>query len=260
MNDTSSVKNFFEYLPNMVRFHRLKNEGLARIIFILVLFCQLVGDYVQYKVLKLISSEELDKLYSSLSAGVFPTSTDTSQSPERILYLLLIVFGTSLLVKLVCNMFLSVYMYSYISERRGKDTGTIVSFKGAFKRIIPLIIYNIIFGLLVLIGLMFFIIPGIIAYIIFIFGYCYIIDLKLNISNAMTASSEITKNKKTQIVSVFIGYLLVFKLPILLLLSGSSLGTAYLASFFSTIFSLILQRLITQIYMDLEYNTSITTK
>jgi len=77
-------------------------------------------------------------------------------------------------------------MYSYISERRGKDTGYLASFKGSFKHIGRLIIYNFIFGLLVLIGSMFFIVPGVIAYIIFVFGYCYILDLKLNLSDAIT--------------------------------------------------------------------------
>ncbi|HEY5585446.1 MAG TPA: hypothetical protein VIK78_13295 [Ruminiclostridium sp.] len=260
MDNASGVRNFFEYLPASITFHKLKNEGLARIIFVLVLFCQLIGSYVQYKVLNLISTDDLGILYSTLTMGTASSSKETSQPTEHILYLLLIVLGTTLLVKLVSNLFFAVYMHSYISELRGKDTGYIASFKGVFKHIWRLICYNIIFGLLVLIGLMFFIVPGVIAYVIFVFGFCYILDLKLKISDVMTASSEITRGKKTQIVSVFAGFFLLFESPILLLLSGSSLGIAYAASFFSTIASLILQRLIVKIYMDLEYKKGITTK
>jgi len=260
MDNASGVKNFFEYLPESIKFHKLKNEGLARIIFVLVLFCQLIGSYVQYKVLKLISTDDISILYSNLTMGATPSSTETSQPTEHILYLLLIVLGTTLLVKLISNLFFAVYMNSYISEIRGKDTGNVASFKGTFKHLFRLICYNIIFGLLVLIGLMFFIVPGIIAYVIFVFGFCYLLDLKLKISDAMTASSEITKGKKTQIVSVFAGFFLLFKSPILILLSGSSLGVAYAASFFSTIASLILIRLIVKVYMDLEYKKGITTK
>lgn len=260
MNNTSGIKNFFEYLPESIKFHKLKNEGLAKIIFTLVLFCQLIGNYIQYKVLNLISSEDFDKIYSTLTMGMKSSATETVSPSEHSIYLVLIVLGTALLVKLVSNLFFSVYMYSYISELRGKDTGSIASFKGTFKHIWRLICFNIIFGLMVAIGMMFFIIPAIIVYIVFVFGFCYILDLKLTIADAMTASSEITKGKKTQVVSVFIGFFLLLKLPIFLLLSGSSLGTACMASFFSTIASLILQRLITQVYIDLEYNKGIKTK
>jgi len=260
MNNTSGIRNFLEYLPQSIKFYKLKNEGLAKIIFTLVLFCQIIGDYIQYKVLHLISSEDIDKIYSSMMLGTMPSGTETALSSEHIIYLMLIVLGTALLVKLVSNLFISVYMYSYISELRGKDTGIIASFKGTFKHMGRLIFYNIIFGLMILIGSMFFIVPGIIAYIIFVFGFCYILDLKLSIPDAMTASTEITKGNKTQIASVFIGFFLLFELPIFLLISGSSLGTAYMASFFSTIASLILQRLITQVYMDLEYKKEIKTK
>jgi len=260
MNNTSEIKNFFEYLPECIKFHKLKNEGLARIIFAIVLFCQLIGNYIQYKVLHTISSNDIDVLYSVLTMSKIPASTDATQTSEQSLYLLLFVLGITLLLKIVSNLFLSVYMYSYISELRSKDSGYVASFKGAFKHIGRLFGYNIIFGLMVMIGLMFFVVPGVIAYIIFVFGFCYILDLKLNISDAMTASSEITKGKKTQIVSVFVGFFLLFKLPILLLISGSSLGSAYIASFFTTIAGLVLQRLITLIYMDLEYKKRNTTK
>lgn len=258
MNSTSGVRRFFEYLPVSIKFHKLKNEGLARLIFVLVLFCQMAGNYIQHNVLNQISSEEFDLFFSALTLSQVPSQK--GQSAEHLIYPLLLVLGTAILVKLLSNLFLSVYMFSYISELRGKETGYRASFKGAFKHLGRLIGYNILFGLLVIIGLMFFIVPGIIAYIIFVFGYCYILDLKLNISDAFTASNEISRGKKAQIVSVFAGFYFMFELPIILLISGSNLGTAYLFSFFSSISSLVLQRLITQIYMDLEYTKERTAK
>lgn len=258
MNNTSGLRRFFEYLPASIKFHKLKNEGLARLIFVLVLFCQMAGSYIQYNILNQISSEDFDLFYSALALSQAPSQK--GQTAEHLIYPLLLVLGTAILVKLLSNLFLSVYMFSYISELRGKETGFRASFKGAFKHLGRLIGYNILFGLLVIIGLMFFIVPGIIAYIIFVFGFCYILDLKLNISDAFTASNEISRGKKTQIISVFAGFYLMFELPIILLISGSTLGTAYLSSFFSTISSLILQRLITQIYMDLEYTKERSAK
>lgn len=257
MDNSSGVKRFFEYLPVCVKFHKLKNERLARMIFVLVLFCQMAGSYIQYRILNQISSEDFDSLVSSLTTA---TTTQEAYVAEKIIPRMLLILGVILIIKLITNLFLSVYMYSYIAELRGKATGIWASFKETFKHFGRLVIYNILFGLLVMMGLMFFVVPGIIAYIIFIFGFCYIIDLKLNVADAFTASSDITRRKKVQITSVFLGFYLMFELPIVLVISGSSLGSAYLASFFSTIASLILQRLITQLYMDLEYKKERTSK
>jgi len=256
-DNTSGVKRFFEYLPDIIQFHKLKNEGLARLIFVLVLSCQMAGSYVQYKIMNRISSEDMSSILSALSISAAPEEANVAM---KVIYSMLMVIAVALTVKLVTSLLLSVYMYSYIAELRGKETGTSASFRGAFKHLGRLIIYNILFGLLVVMGLMFFVIPGIIAYVIFIFGYCYILDLKLNVADAFTASSDITKKYKVQIASVFIGFYLMFELPIALLISGSSLGSAYLAAFFSTFASLVLQRLISQLYMDLEYRKERTAK
>lgn len=253
MNDTSKIRNFFEYLPECIKFHKLRNEGLVKTIFLLVLVIQIAGSFIQYKLLDLISLDDIELLSSFLTTGMVATDTEAIFPSEQAVYILVAILATLLIVKLISNLFLSVYMYAYISEIKGKKLKASESYKGAFKHIGRLIGYNIIFGLLVSIGTMFFFIPGIIAYIIFVFGYCYILDIKLTVADALTACSEITKGKKPQIFSVFVGFFLIFELPMLLMFSGSSFGTACLASFFSTIVSLILQRLITQIYMDLEY-------
>lgn len=256
----NGIRTFFEYLPESIKFYKLKKEGLAKFIFVLVLFCQLVGNYVQYNAINLISSEDIDNIFSVFFSGMMPYDGDINLPSEHSVNLIIIVFATALLVKLVSNLFLSVYMYSYLSGLKEKDGGFKASFKGAFKHVGRLIFYNIIFGIMFFIGSMFFVIPGIIVYVVFIFGYCYILDLKLNVSEAMTASSEITKGKKAQIASVLVGYFILFELPIILLFSGSSLQTACLASFFNTISSMILQRLIIQLYMDMEYKKEIRTK
>lgn len=258
MSNPSEVKKLFEYLPEIIKFHRLKNEGLARLIFVLVLFFQLLGDYLQYKFMHMISFDNVEILFSAISTGV--VSSELTQSPEYIMSILFMLIGTILIVKLVSNLIISVYMYSYILELKGKDSGFKASFSGTFRHLGRLIAFNIIFGLLVLIGSMFFIVPGIIAYAVYVFGYCYILDLKLNISDAMTASNDISRNRKTQIINLFVGFLLMFKLPIFLFISGSSLGSAFLASFFGTISSLILQRLICQIYVAFEYKKQIAKK
>jgi hypothetical protein len=256
----SGIKTFFEYLPESVKFYKLQKEGLAKIIFAIVLFCQLAGNYIQYTALNLISSEDIDRVYSVFLAGVAPYDGDINLPSEKTVNVLIVVLITALLVKLLSNLFLSVYMYSYLAEKRGKESGIKASFKGMFRHMWRLIFYNIIFGIMFFIGSMFFVIPGIIAYVVFVFGYCYILDLKLNVSEAMTASSEITKGKKAQITNVLVGFFILFELPIILLFSGSSLQASCLASFFNTISAMILQRQIVQLYLDLEYKKELGTK
>jgi hypothetical protein len=150
-------------------------------------------------------------------------------------------------------------MYSFILEKRGKNSGFKESFRGLFRCFGRLTAYNIVFGILVMLGLMFFAVPGILAYVIFVFGYCYVLDLKLTVPDAMTASSEITRGNKAKIAGVFIAYFVLFKLT-LYLVPGNSISGVFIGAFFSTITGMILQRFITKIYMDLEYNKEITRK
>ncbi len=257
MGNSSGVKTFFEYLPESIKFHKLKKEGLARFIFVLVLFCQLLGKYALYKYTQMFPIEEIEKIYNNLTSLSSKSSADIYQPSIHILYAFLVALGISLLAKLVSNLFLSVYMYSYLSEQRGKDSGFRASFSGVFKHMGRIIAYNVIFGLIVMFGSMFFVIPGIIAYVMFVFGYCYVLDLKLTVADAMTASSEITKGKKAQIAGVLVAYFAIFKLPIFLLVENSMAGVL-IGAFLTTISSMILQRFIIKIYMDLEYKVEVT--
>ncbi|MHB8062898.1 MAG: hypothetical protein ACYDG2_09735, partial [Ruminiclostridium sp.] len=92
MNNTSGIKNFLEYLPQSIKFHKLKNEGLAKIIFVLVLLFQLIGNYIQYRAFQLMSSEDIDKIASALM-GVMPSESESAIPSEHTIYLLLIVLG-----------------------------------------------------------------------------------------------------------------------------------------------------------------------
>ncbi len=257
MVNSSGVKSFFEYLPESIKFHKLKKEGLARFIFVLVLFCQLIGKYALYKYTQMFPVEEIEKIYNNLTSLSSTASADIYQPSIHILYAFLVALGISLLSKLVSNLFLSVYMYSYLAEQRGKDSGFRASFSGVFKHMGRIIAYNVIFGLIVMFGSMFFVIPGIIAYVMFVFGFCYVLDLKLTMADAMTASSEITKGKKAQIAGILVAYLVIFKLPVFLLV-GNSIQGVLIGAFLTTITNMILQRFIIKIYMDLEYKTEVT--
>jgi hypothetical protein len=86
MNNTSQIKSFFEYLPASIKFHKLKNEGMARLIFVLVLFCQLMGSYAQYKIMNSLSSDDMEALFSiigrthKLSSILFASCSGISYS------------------------------------------------------------------------------------------------------------------------------------------------------------------------------------
>jgi hypothetical protein len=251
MNNTKGIRTFFEYLPESIKFHKLKNEGLAKLIFLITLVFQLAGDLINYNLVKGISIDDFDSLYNSLLFGSNEVSVDTA---ENFIITMLISVAISVLTILVCNIFYSVYTYSYIAELKGRDSGFKASFKGTFKNFGRILIYYIFFGIAIFTGMMFFIIPAIVLYIMFAFGICYILDLNFRSLDAMAASATITAGKKVQIFGVFIGFFLLIVLPQFLIISGNALASAFIASFIGTIGSLVFQRLIVLMYRDLEYN------
>lgn len=274
MDNTSGVKRFFEYLPACVKFHKLRNERLPRLIFAIILIFQMAGDFIQYNILKQIPSEQLELLRSAIFrnpnsmviSGDEISFINSPQVNQEYIFKLFIMIGVVLAVKLIVNLFLSVYMYAYISELKGKNLSISQCFKGAFKHFGRLVAYNVLFGLVVFLGLTLLVLPGIAAYAMFVFGYCYVLDLKLRASDAFSASIEITKGQKIKVARVLVGFYLLFDIPIsiffsgqtflninLLIVSGASFGQSIIASFFGTIVSMILQRLIVQMYFDLEY-------
>ena len=253
IENKNKVRNFLEYLPEGIKFHKLKSDGLAKFIFLVVLIIQIAANFLQYKVLDVASSQDI---YSAFSSLVSSGEAINVQSVENALYTLLSTAGVSLIILLVSNFFYSVYMFSFIAEKTGRDCSFKASFKRVFKYLFRLILLNICFGITVGVGLSFFIVPGILLYIMFIFSFCYVVDLRSLVFDSMNNSYELTAGKKKSIFSVLVGYFALIKLPQILFLGGGSFGAACIASFFSIIGSLILQRFIVLIYLDIEYGAS----
>ncbi len=253
IENKNKIRNFLEYLSEGIKFHKLKSDGLVKFIFLVVLIIQVAANFIQYKVLDVVSNQDI---YSAFTSLVSSGSDINVQSVERALYILLSTTGISLIVKLVSNIFYSVYMYSFIAEKTGRDSSFKASFKRVFKYLFRLILLNICFGVTVGVGLSFFILPGIFLYIMFVFSFCYVLDLRSLVFDSMNNSYELTVGRKKSIFTVLFGYFVLIKLPQVIFLAGGSFGSACIASFFSIIGSLILQRFIVLIYLDLEYGAS----
>ena len=251
MNNTKGIRTFFEYLPESIKFYKLKNEGLVKLIFLITLLFQLAADLINYNLAKGISLESIDSIYSSLLYGSNEVSVEVA---ENFIVTMLILAAISILTTLFCNIFYSVYTCSYIAELKGRDSGIKASFKGTFKNFGRILVYYILFGITIFTGMMFFVIPAILFYIMFAFGICYILDLNFRSLDAMAASASITAGKRVHILGVFAMFYLIIQLPKLFIISNNSLATAFIASFIGTIGSLIFQRLIVLMYRDLEYN------
>lgn len=95
-----------------------------------------------------------------------------------------IIIGCMLLLGffIICYASIGGVIYRMIGLIRQQDPGFILAFKAGFKKIIPLIVVSILYGLSMILGLVLLIIPGIIVSIYFVFSIfliyenCGIID------------------------------------------------------------------------------------
>ncbi len=95
-----------------------------------------------------------------------------------------------------------------------------------FERLGPWILGSILFGLIVGIGLILFIVPGVIAYVAFGFWGFVFVDRNLGVSDSFSASNQLTAGRKAQ---VFVFFLVVFVLSILVV--GLTLGLAAIITY-----------------------------
>jgi acid phosphatase family membrane protein YuiD len=241
-----SIRPFRAYLPKALKFYGIKNEKLCALIFILILGVSFTANLI------------------SLS---FATEIDLSRLPlsnEEMLDLfksLMMMNAVNLGTFILINLFTSIYLFAYIKDLRGiqynfKDCGSFF-----FRKAIPLIVLSVINVLAIFTGLFLFIVPGIIIYLMFIFGNCSMVDKNTGIFGSLKSSIYITNGLKSQIFSIII----IFNIIILFVTtflgnSGGMLIYAFISAFISSIVNLMYQRLIALMYMDIEYSKNINDK
>lgn len=231
--EQGNLRNFGEYFSKSIKFYDLKNEKLGRYIFLVILLTGLAELLI----------------------------------PENIYFLS--IFGV---IRLTLVHFAStIYLYAYLKQLKGETCNTKAYIHYIFKNAAAIMISSVSFiaSLLMLLGILIapigtsyvitiLSIPVLLLYLIYFFNICFIVDAKVTVADSFKLSSKATRGLKGRIFKIiFIMYLLLsVPLTFVLLpvyLSNSSLVSAFVFLFISSIISLIQQRLTALMYIDLKY-------
>lgn len=226
LDKPSNLKIAKHYIINALKFYELNNEKITPIIFIVLLFTGLLGGVITEAAYKLDDKS----LYT--------------------IYNLIVIF--------ILNVASVVYLHVYITELKGQAATLKQSIRIVFKKIFKIIVAYFIFTFIISLGILLLIIPALIFYHMFMFNVCYLVDKNIKIKDAFKASKRITTGKKMEIFAIFVLFNLLIFFPLFITLimasnSGNSLVLSFVLTFFSSIITLMQQRLISMIYFDLEY-------
>lgn len=224
--EQSKLKSFKYYMQNSVYFYKIKSDVLAKISFIILLVCFTSVLYLPFNIEKI-------KLYFAL----FLIATGISLS-----------FG--------------LYTTSYIRELRGKDCSNKFCINRVKKKFGTIFLSTLLLYGGIFLGLTLLILPGLIVASTYLLGPCYVIDLGESISDSFDASKRMTKKYRKQIFDYTTFFVLITIISgfILLTLMGAS-GNEHIISFTFgfelSVISMMYQRFISLIYIDLEYGDEI---
>lgn len=231
-NGHRTLRSISYYIPRALKFYDLKNEHLTRIVFIVTLFSLFIVTYNQLVSLMSIMHKKT------------PEGGDSF---------------TSLIVSVLIYLSSGIYLISAIKELKGKEytAGDCIRkiSRKAFRIIIATLGYTIItnFGLVFLLF-----VPGVIFGIMFLFYLCYILDLGIGITESFGASRRLTKGYRLQMFFIQLVFYLILLLPALIVLTmvwllNNLLAVSFVVAFILSVISLMQQKLIALMYVDLEY-------
>lgn len=233
------VRSLWGYLPAIIKFYGIKNEKLAAFIFMVMLGVTFLGNVISLNFVGNISLEF------------------DPQNIEQVFSILRTAFALNainLITFLITNIIGATYIYAFLRDIRGIPYTFFECIKVTFKKLFKLIILSIITVIAICGGLFIFIVPGIIIYLMFIFANQYMMDQNRSIFQSIKASIDTTNGIKMNIFTVILLFnLLMFIFPNFVSASNGHLVYAFVASFISTIFTLMYNRLISIMYFELEY-------
>jgi len=214
------------YIINALKFYELKNEKVTPIIFVTILFTSLVGGFFIEAAMKVGNTY----LYTFIN--------------------LIVVF--------ILNIASTVYLHSFIVELKGGIASLKESIRLILRNLIKIILAYLTFIVILMTGVFLLVLPAFIFYHMFMFYLCYLVDKDLRIKDAFNASRNVTAGKKLEIFAIFVVFTLMIFFPLFMIIlitsiSGSSLILSFVLTFFSSILTLMQQRLISMLYFDLEY-------
>jgi len=220
----AKLRNMKYYIINALKFYELKNESLTPIIFVIILFISFSGALISEKI---VESAFLNIIYTLISIIVLYVAT-------------------------------TIYLFAYLRELNGKEYTFKFCVGQVFKKFLKLLMAYIAFIAIILTGLFLLVIPGIIFYHMFIFNICYLLDSNIGVIEAFNASKNLTAGRKIDIFSILVAFNLMIFIPLILIItialsSANNLIFNFIISFITTMLTIMQQRLIALLYVDMEY-------
>ena len=226
-NVPRALRDFRYYIIKSLKFFNLKDERLTPVLFTISLIVS----------------------FSSTLLPIDSSITSTSGIVYNIITFI-IMYLTS-----------SVYLIAYIKELKNEEYNLGICTKLVITKIHKVLIATIIYILVIAMGSILLIVPGIILYLMFIFSSCIILDSNESVINSFTLSKRITDGKKINIFSLILLFNFLLFVPIsfvflLALSSNSGLIFSFVISFVSAIVNIMQQRMIALMYIDLKYGVN----
>ncbi|MCX7921494.1 MAG: hypothetical protein N3B21_05690 [Clostridia bacterium] len=228
MNDKQTTKrlgNIGAYLPRILKFYDLKSERLAQAIFLLIFAIQLAGNFI----------------------GVRVMGENPGYTPNNLIKMSAITGGMLLAV----NFISSIYLYAYINQLKGRYCSAKECVWAVLKRPFTVVGALVLYGILTTTSFAFFLV----VYFMFLFTLCYIVDKKMGVAQAFSASKRLTTGYKMQMFVLVTAFKFLIDMPILLMVMSinNTLAVSFISSFITAIVHLMYQRLVALMYFELEY-------
>ncbi len=220
----TKLRNMKYYIVNALKFYELKNENLTPIIFVIILFTSFSGALISDKIAESIF---INVIYTLISVVVLYTAS-------------------------------TIYLFAYLRELKGEECTFKFCISRVFKKLLKILLSYIAFIAIIFTGLFLLIIPGLIFYHMFMFNTCYLLDKNIGVIEAFNASKSLTTGRKMEVFSTFVVFNLILFIPLIIIVftassTANTLIFNFVISFITTILTIMQQRLIAMLYVDMEY-------
>ena len=229
--EPGKLKRLGNYLGKAARFYDLKNEQLARIIFIIILFVSFGSAFIP----------EAGAL--SIAGNVVSVT---------LIFLVSTVYLTAYIKDIRGEEYTLDACFRIVTRNAGRIIASSVAYMTAIAVFIGLLTSPEIMGFIA----MFIFIPVIIVYVMFLFSTCFVVDAGKGIADAYRASRNITYGYKGRIFSKLLGFNLVVGIPAFFAwsvaaASGKILAANFIIAFVGAVINLMQQRFTALMYIDL---------
>lgn len=252
------IRRLGYYIRKAVKFHEIRGDWVAPVIFVLILLIGFAGSVIPSEILSSFYPNMLYSLVSMtltnfiIAVYVFAFISDLSGRMynfgsigtllRRMGWRMALTAFVTALLTLPATM-AAAYALSDSAFYNSPDLETLLG------RLALATVFMIVYAAIV-----------IILYLRYLLVFCYLVDKQTGLLAALKASAKRTRGNRAEIFAILIILNVILFFASAFLMSFADLFQnvlifSFITVFGSTIFGLVQQRLITLIYMDLEYGS-----